>query len=110
MPRQKLQEEFAHPCEYKRQSELLAAKASAPYRDRFRLSSSGNTREIPHSQVILIGRIAEGMYENIKKVGLPQWSEDDQVLTNESASARPRDPNRPVAGAADTTARGSYGR
>ena len=24
--------------------------------------------------------IAEAMYENIKKVGLPQWSEDDQTL------------------------------
>src|ERR1044071_2176320 len=24
--------------------------------------------------------IAEAMYENIKKVGLPQWSEDDQKL------------------------------
>ena len=29
--------------------------------------------------------IAEAMYENIKKVGLPQWSEDDQTLAKASA-------------------------
>ena len=40
--------------------------------------------------------IAEAMYENIKKVGLPQWSEDDQTLAKalqtraEGAGARPR--------------------
>ena len=29
--------------------------------------------------------IAEDMYENIKKVGLPQWSEDDQTLAKGAA-------------------------
>ena len=33
--------------------------------------------------------IAEAMYANIKKVGLPQWSEDDQVRrASKSASDR----------------------
>ena len=38
--------------------------------------------------------IAEAMYENIKKVGLPQWSEDDQTL----AKALQRELNVPVRG------------
>ncbi|QHT71137.1 amidohydrolase [Rhodocytophaga rosea] len=36
--------------------------------------------------------IAETMYENIQKVGLPQWSEDDQVL----AKATQKEMNSPV--------------
>src|SRR5258707_10034348 len=38
--------------------------------------------------------IAEAMYENIKKVGLPQWSEDDQTL----AKALQRELKVPVTG------------
>lgn len=38
--------------------------------------------------------IAEAMYENIKKVGLPQWSEDDQTL----AKAFQREMKVPVKG------------
>src|SRR5579864_1930091 len=38
--------------------------------------------------------IAEAMYENIKKVGLPQWSEDDQTL----AKALQREMKVPVRG------------
>src|SRR5258708_7526489 len=38
--------------------------------------------------------IAEAMYENIKKVGLPQWSEDDQTL----AKALQRELKVPVRG------------
>src|SRR5438270_2040717 len=38
--------------------------------------------------------IAEAMYENIKKVGLPQWSEDDQTL----AKAFQREMKVPVRG------------
>ena len=40
--------------------------------------------------------IAEDMYENIKKVGLPQWSEDDQTL----AKALQRELKVPVRGLA----------
>ena len=40
--------------------------------------------------------IAEAMYENIKKVGLPQWSEDDQTL----AKALQSELNVPVRGLA----------
>jgi aminobenzoyl-glutamate utilization protein B len=40
--------------------------------------------------------IAEAMYENIKKVGLPQWSEDDQTL----ARAYQRELKVPVRGLA----------
>ena len=40
--------------------------------------------------------IAEDMYENIKKVGLPQWSEDDQTL----AKAYQRELKVPVRGLA----------
>ena len=40
--------------------------------------------------------IAEAMYENIKKVGLPQWSEDDQTL----AKAFQRELKVPVKGLA----------
>ena len=38
--------------------------------------------------------IAEAMYENIKKVGLPQWSEDDQTL----AKALQKELKEPVRG------------
>ncbi len=38
--------------------------------------------------------IAEAMYENIKKVGLPQWSEDDQTL----AKALQKELKQPVRG------------
>ena len=41
--------------------------------------------------------IAEDMYENIKKVGLPQWSEDDQTL----AKALQKELKVPVRGLAD---------
>lgn len=40
--------------------------------------------------------IAEAMYENIKKVGLPQWSEDDETL----AKALQRELKAPVKGLA----------
>jgi aminobenzoyl-glutamate utilization protein B len=40
--------------------------------------------------------IAEDMYENIKKVGLPQWSDDDQTL----AKAYQRELQQPVRGLA----------
>src|SRR5271170_4376584 len=40
--------------------------------------------------------IAEAMYENIKKVGLPQWSDDDQTL----AKAYQRELQQPVRGLA----------
>ena len=42
--------------------------------------------------------IAEVMYENIKKVGLPQWSEDDQTL----AKALQKELGQPVRGLATT--------
>ena len=41
--------------------------------------------------------IAEAMYENIKKVGLPQWSDDDQTL----AKALQKELKVPVNGLAD---------
>ncbi len=44
--------------------------------------------------------IAEAMYENIKKVGLPQWSEDDQTL----AKALQRELKVPVRGLASKIA------
>ncbi|WP_159471763.1 amidohydrolase [Dyadobacter sp. 3J3] len=37
--------------------------------------------------------IAEAMYENIKKVGLPKWSEEDQIL----AKAAQKEVNSPIA-------------
>src|SRR6204780_5013877 len=40
--------------------------------------------------------IAEAMYANIKKVGLPQWSDDDQTL----AKAFQREMKQPVRGLA----------
>ena len=41
----------------------------------------GGQRGIHVEESVTVNRpIAEAMYENIKKVGLPQWSEDDQTL------------------------------
>jgi len=39
--------------------------------------------------------VAEAMYENIKTIGLPQWSEDDQALAKALAGAAPKRSNFP---------------